>query len=162
MHQWIVLLHVIGAFVFVASHGVAIWMASQIARERDPRRIAAMLDLSSASLNGVYGGLLVLLIGGIWAAIDGGFFARAWPWVALGVLIAIVVGMYVVATPYFRRLRGAVGVPPRYGPKDQPVLQPSSDAEVAALAAQSPVMPLMVIGAGGLAIILWLMILQPF
>ena len=160
MHQWIVLLHIVGAFIFVASHGVAIWMAMRITRERDPRRIAALLDLSSASLGGVYGGLLLLLVGGIWAAIDGGFFGRAWPWAAIGVLVAIVIVMYAVATPYFRRLREAVGATTRGSPGA--IAAPLSDDEVIAVARRSPVAVLTAVGGGGLLIILWLMVLKPF
>src|SRR4051794_38926188 len=92
-HQWGGLLPLVGAFVFVASHGVAVWMSVQLSRERDPRRIAALLDLSSISLGGVYGGLALLLIGGIWAGIDGGFFSRGWIWAAIAVLVVIIVAM---------------------------------------------------------------------
>ena len=162
MHEWIVLLHIVGAFLFVIAHGVSMWMAVQVARETDRQRIAALLDLSSASLNVLYLGLVVLLVGGIWAAIDGGWFAHAWPWAALVLLIAIAVAMYMIATPYFRRLRDAVGIRARYGPKDASEPTPLSDDEVAALARQSPVTPLAIVGFGGLLIILWLMVLKPF
>jgi hypothetical protein len=162
MYQWIVLLHIIGAFLFVASHGVAIWMAIQISREKDRTRIGALLDLSSASLNGLYVGLLLLLIGGIWAGIVRDWFRFGWIWLALVVLIAITVLMYLVATPYFRALRGAVGIRSQYGPKDAPDPVPLSDAEVAAIAARSPVAILSATGVGGLLIILWLMVVKPF
>jgi hypothetical protein len=78
------------------------------------------------------------------------------------VLLAITIAMYAIATPYFRSLRGAVGVPSRYGPKDAPVPAPRTDAEIAAIAAQSPVTQLALVGFGGLLIILWLMVLKPF
>jgi hypothetical protein len=162
LYPWIVLLHIAGAFLFVASHGVATWMALQISRERDRTRIGALLDLSSASLGGLYVGLLLVLIGGIWAGIAGGWFGRGWIWVALGLLIAISVVMYLVATPYFRALRGAVGIRSQYGPKDAPDPVPLSDAEVAAMAARSPVSVLSATGVGGLLIILWLMVVKPF
>jgi hypothetical protein len=162
MYQWIVLLHIVGAFLFVASHGVAIWMAIQISREKDRTRIGAQLDLSSASLNGLYMGLTLLLIGGIWAGIVRDWFRFGWIWLALVVLIAITVLMYLVATPYFRALRGAVGIRSQYGPKDAPDPVPLSDAEVAAMAARSPVAILSATGAGGLLIVLWLMVVKPF
>ena len=110
LYPWVVLLHIVGAFVFVASHGVAIWMAIQISRERDRTRMAALLDLSASSLGGLYVGLLLLLIGGIWGGILGGWFGKLWIWLALGLVIAISVAMYAVATPYFRTLRAAVGI----------------------------------------------------
>lgn len=162
MYEWIVLLHVVGAFVFVLSHGVAVFMVLELPKQRDSRRIAALLDLSSASLNGLYLGLLFLLIGGIWAGISGQHFSRGWIWVSLIVLVAIVVVMYVIATPYFKRLRLALGQRVMGMPKDAPDPVPLADAEILAIAARSPALPLTVVGFGGLLVILWLMILKPF
>jgi MFS family permease len=162
IYPWVVLLHIVGAFIFAISHGVAVWMAVQLPRERDRNRIAALLELSSASLGGVYVGLVLLLIGGVWAGILGGWFGRLWIWVALVLLIAIAIVMYAVATPYFKALREAVGVRSQYGPKDAPDPIAKSDAEVAAMAARSPQAILSGVGIGGLVIILWLMVLKPF
>jgi hypothetical protein len=161
MYQWIVLLHIAGAFIFVLSHGVAVYMTYELPKQRDTRRIMALLDLSSASLNGVYLGLLLLLVGGIWAGIDGQHFGRLWIWAALVVLVAIIVVMYAVATPYFKRLRTALGQRVMGMPKDAPDPTPLGEAEILAIAAQAPVVVLSAVGAGGLLIILWLMVLKP-
>jgi hypothetical protein len=161
-YPWIVLLHIVGAFVFALSHGVGIWMAVQLRKERDPRRIAALLDLSSSSLSGVYVGLLLLLIGGIWAGIMADWFKFAWIWIALVVLIAITVQMYLVATPFFSELRTAIRQRTQRTPKDAPDPVPLPDADVAAIAARTPVNILAAIGFGGLLIILWLMVVKPF
>lgn len=162
MYEWIVLLHVVGAFTFVASHGVAMWMVAELPRQKDTRRIQALLDLSSTSLTGVYLGLLVLLVGGIWAGIAGGHFGRLWIWLALIVLVAIIVLMYAVATPFFKRLRMALGQRTPGLPKDAPNPVPAPDSEILAIAASTPVAVLSVVGFGGLVIILWLMVLKPF
>jgi hypothetical protein len=162
LYPWVVLLHIVGAFLFAVSHGVAIWMVIQLPRERDRSRIAALLDLSSASLGGLYLGLVLLLVGGIWAGLIGAWFAKIWIWLALVLVIGISVVMYLAATPYFRELRAAVGVRSQYGPKDAPDPVPQSDAEVAAIAARSPVAVLSAVGVGGLVIILWLMVVKPF
>ena len=96
--------------------------------------MAALLDLSSLSLGGVYTGLLLLLIGGHLGRAHRQLVRRfLWIWVALVVLIGITVVMYLVATPYFRTLRGAVGIKSQYGPKDAPDPVPLPDAEVVAL-----------------------------
>src|SRR5689334_22622936 len=107
MYSWIVLLHIVGAFVFALSHGASAWMALLIRRERDRARIAALLEVSQASIGGVYVGLLLLLIGGVWAGIAGDHFGRGWIWAALIVLVVIIAAMYSIATPYFGRLREA-------------------------------------------------------
>jgi hypothetical protein len=160
MYLWIVLLHVVGAFLFVLSHGVAAWMALVIRKERDRARIAAMLSLSSLSMFGVYLGLLLLLVGGIWAGIVGGHFGRGWFWASLGVLVLVTAVMYLVATPFFIRLRGAVGAPTR-GVEADPALR-VSDEELVALVARAPVVPIVGVGGAGLLLILWMMVLKPF
>ena len=160
MYQWIVLLHITGAFVFVLSHGASVWVAMLIRRERERARIAAMLEVSQASIGGVYIGLLLLLVGGIWAGIDGGHFGRAWIWAAIVVLVVVIVAMYAIATPYFGRLREAAGVQSGRGGKVPAAA--ASDQEAAALAAKAPVAPLLIVGLAGLLIILWLMVVKPF
>jgi hypothetical protein len=161
-YPWIVLLHIVGAFLFALSHGVAVWMVVRLRAETDPRRITALLDLSSTSLNGLYLGLLLLLVGGIWAGIVGSWFGRGWIWAAIGVLVAIVIAMYLIATPYFARLRTAIGQRPRDLAKDAPDPVALPDSDIAALAAGAPMAQLTGIGFGGLVIILWLMVVKPF
>ena len=161
-YPWIVLLHIVGAFLFALSHGVGVWVAIQLRREQDPRRIGALVDLSGTSLTGLYVGLLLLLVGGIWAGIAGDWFRFIWIWAALVVLVAIVVLMYVLATPFFKELRTALGQRTMGMPKDAPEPVPLSDAEIAAIAARTPVALLSAIGFGGLLILLWLMVVKPF
>jgi hypothetical protein len=162
MYQWIVLLHVVGAFLFVVSHGASIWVVNRISRETDARRIASLTDLSSASLGGAYIGLLLLLVGGIWAGIAGDWFRFGWIWAALAVFIAVAVAMYLVATPFFKRLRISLGQRVQGMPKDAPDPVPAPEGDTVAIAAAAPAMLLNVIGFGGLVIILWLMVVKPF
>jgi hypothetical protein len=160
MYPWIVLLHVVGAFLFVLSHGVAAWMALIIRGEKDRVRIGTLLDLSSYSMGGLYAGLLLLLVGGIWAGIYANHFGRGWIWAAVGLLVVVIVVMYAVASPYFVKLRGAVGMPVRGKPSD-PALR-LSDEDLAAMTARAPVVPILVVGFGGLLVMLWLMVVKPF
>lgn len=163
LYPWIVLLHVVGAFLFVLSHGVSVWVVNAIGRESDVRRIGALADLSSMSLAGAYVGLLLLLAGGIWAGIYASFFSRsAWIWVALVVFIAIAVGMYMVATPFFKRLRIALGQRVQGTPKDAPEPLAAPDADILAIATAAPSMALNAVGGIGLVVILWLMVVKPF
>jgi hypothetical protein len=162
MYDWIVLLHVVGAFVFVLSHGASVWVVNAIARERDPRRIGALADLSSLSLGGAYVGLLLLLVGGIWAGIAANHFARAWIWVALVVFVGVAVAMYLIATPFFKRLRIALGQRVMGTPKDAPEPVPAADHEIVAIATAAPAMTLNAVGGVGLLVILWLMVVKPF
>jgi hypothetical protein len=162
MYPWIVLLHVGGAFLFVIAHGASIWTVNVIRRESQPSRIAALADLSGSSLTVAYIGLLMLLVGGIWAGIYASFFGSGWIWAALGVFIVVAVAMYAIATPFFKRLRIALGQRTMGTPKDAPDPVPAADAEILAVASAAPAVALDVIGFGGLLVILWLMVLKPF
>ncbi len=162
IYPWIVLLHVAGAFLFVIAHGASIWTVNAIRRETSPARIAALTDLSGRSLSVAYLGLLLLLVGGIWAGIDASLFGSGWIWAALALFIVIAVAMYAMATPFFKRLRIALGQRTMGLPKDAPNPTLASDAEILAIAATAPAIALDVIGFGGLLLILWLMVMKPF
>lgn len=161
LYPWLVFTHILGAFIFAASHGVSILVMTRIGEERDPSRLEALLTTSGQSLGGFYIGLLLLLIGGIAAGIVGGHFARLWIWVALGLLIAIAVAMYVVATPYFKQLREAVGAPTGRTDPGTGVVSATPE-EIDAIVRRNPAVPLAAIGVIGFVAILWLMVFKPF
>jgi hypothetical protein len=160
MYLYIVLLHVVGAFVFALSHGVSVAVAFAI-RGAGRERVAALLELSQMAVGGLYVGLVLLLVGGVWAGFAGGHWGRGWIWAALAILVAILVAMYAIATPYYATLRvasEATGIVPAQreragdvGPDDLPRL--TASARPFALAA---------IGGIGLLVILWLMVVKPF
>ena len=162
LYPWIVFIHIAGAFIFVMSHGVGAWSSFQLDKERDPVRVRTLLDLMGASLAGVYVGLLVLLVGGIWAGIAGSHFGRGWIWVSLGLLIATAVAMYLMATRYYATLREAVGIRSQQTKKDAPDPVPLGQAELEAILVRNPSAALAATGFGGLGLILFLMVLKPF
>jgi hypothetical protein len=47
LYQWMVFLHIAGVFAFLVAHGVSVGVAFRVRLERDPKRIMALLDLSS-------------------------------------------------------------------------------------------------------------------
>jgi hypothetical protein len=161
-YPWIVAIHVLGAFVFVLAHGVSMLASFQMRRERDQARVAALLDLSGGSLTLVYIGLLVLLAGGIAAGFVGGHWGRLWIWISLGLLVGIAVFMYVLATPYYGKLRNAVGQKAYGDKKDAPPPEPASETELAALLDTPRAHLLAGVGGLGLAVIVWLMVVKPF
>ena len=160
MYPYIVLLHVIGAIVFAMAHGVSVAVSLRLRGVQSREQAAALLELSGMAIGGLYVGLLLLLIGGIWAGFAGDFWGRLWIWVAIGILVVIVVAMYVLATPYYGRMRAAAGVITdekqlaRYGE-----IAPD---ELERMRASSRPIWLAVIGGVGLLVILWLMIVKPF
>ena len=53
MYEWWVLLHLVGVFVFLLSHGVSVGVLLRLRRERDPAKVAALLELSGTSIKGL-------------------------------------------------------------------------------------------------------------
>ena len=159
---WIIFLHVLGAFMFVAGHGVSMFVVFQVRREPDRTKLAALLDLSGWSL-GVAGiGLLVLFVSGIVAGIVLGSWGRTWLWVALGLFVVIGILMTPVGGTYLRNLRLAIGQAPRGAKPGDPEPVPATDDELAALQATRRPEVLLLVGAGGFILILWLMMFKPF
>lgn len=159
------LVHVLAAFAFVLVHGASAMVAFKLRGERDRTRIRALLELSNAYLNWLYVALGVLLLAGILSGIAGGYWTsgRYWLWASLGLLIAILVAMYVIATPHFDALRHAIGMPTFNDvQKKQDPPPPANDADLARLLDSSKPIQSAVIGIGGIAIIVALMMLKPF
>ncbi len=161
-YPWIVFVHVAAAFLFVMGHGAAMWVSDQIRYERDVARIKVLLVMSSRSLGLVYAGLVTLLVAGIIAGIMHGHFSRGWIWAAIVVLVAIIVLMYSLATPYYARVRAAVGLRPRGHPKDAPDPTPLPPDELASLVDTRRADYIGLVGVIGLLILIWLMMFKPF
>lgn len=133
--------------------------------ERDRTRIQALLELSNAYLNWLYLALLVLLVAGIVSGIAGGYWTagRFWLWASLGLLVAIVVAMYVIAVPHFDALRHALGLATYNDVRKKLVPPPpATDADLARLLDSPRPIQAAAIGIGGIAIIVALMMLKPF
>jgi MFS family permease len=118
--------------------------------------------MSSRSLSMVYASLVTLLVAGIVAGIMGGHFSRGWIWAAIVVLVLIIVLMYGLATPYYTRVRAAVGLRPRGYPNDAPDPMPLPPDELAALVNTRRADYIGLVGVIGLLILIWLMMFKPF
>ncbi|HET6744575.1 MAG TPA: hypothetical protein VFH90_01835 [Candidatus Limnocylindria bacterium] len=161
-YPWIKLLHVVGGFGFVLAHGASAFAAIRIRSEREPARVAALLDLSGASIGVMYISLLVLLVAGIAAGFIGNFWGEAWIWVAIGVLVVVAAAMYVLGSQHYAKVRRAVGIKAYNDPKDAPPPDPLPAAELEPLLASNRPELLAGIGGLGLVVILWLMVVKPF
>jgi hypothetical protein len=160
LYSWIVFVHVLAAFGFVLAHGATAIVAFRVRSEREPQRIAALLDLSTASMGLMYLCAMVLVVAGVVAGLMGHWFGQVWIWGAIAALVAVTLAMLAYATPYYLRVRVAVGqrglsraeVPPT----------PAPAAELAALLDSRRPEVIAVIGGVGLALIVWLMVFKPF
>jgi hypothetical protein len=159
---WIVFIHVAAAFVFAAGHGVTMYVAFAVRREKDRTRMATLLDISSWALGSAGIAVLVVFVAGILAGIVAGSWNRAWIWVSLGLFIAIGVAMTPIGGAWFNKLRVALGQRTRsFKPGDaDPV--PVSDGALAALQVSNVPEILLAVGGGGFLVILYLMMFKPF
>ena len=154
MYEWWVFVHLAGVFGLLVSHGVSIVVTFRLRAERDPARAATLLEISSSTITALYVSLVVLLLGGIVAAFDGGWWGYGWIWASLATLAAVIVAMYVLARPYYQRVRfvasalaeGSRAVTPEQFEKLLKAHQPLSIAGI---------------GFAGLAVILYLMLFKP-
>jgi hypothetical protein len=160
MYPWIVLLHVVGAFMFVAAHGASMVIAIRLRTTPERTRQAALLEISGISIGIMYIGLALLLVGGIWAGFAGEHWGRAWIWAAIGVLVVVIAVMYSVATPFYGRMRAAAGT--GMGPAPDQLKPPAQESDLAALATSNRPYWLAAVGGIGLLVILWLMVVKPF
>jgi hypothetical protein len=163
MRQFWLYLHLAGVLTFVFGHGVSGMVSFKIRGERDPARIQALLDLSGSSLALVYIGLLLLLAAGIVSGFLGRFWGTAWIWTAIGLLVALIVSMYALASTYYNRVREVAGAQTYQQAKKKIEPGPPGTPEQIEAVLRSPRPWLIaVIGGVGLLAILWLMIFKPF
>ena len=161
-YPWIVTLHVLGAFMFVFGHGASAFAALRLRSERDPNRIAAMLEVSTASMWTMGIGMLVLLAAGILATFMAGLWDKAWIWVSLVIFIALTGYMTPRAGAWTRDVRHAIGIKAPSEKKDVPDPEPASPEELDRILRSPRMFEVTVVGGIGLAAIIILMVQQPF
>jgi MFS family permease len=162
MHQWFVVAHVLGAFLFVAAHGVSMGATLMLRGEHERGRVATLLQLSQSGIGIMYVGLALLLGGGIAAGFSGNHWGELWLWVAIGVLLVVAVAMYAMGSTFYMRLRNGLLIPAADGKVRESKDPPLSDAEVDAMLDSSRPYVLALIGGVGLVVIVWLMVAKPF
>ncbi len=153
-YQWWKFVHVAGVFAFLITHGVSIGAAFRLRKERDPVRVLALLQLSGSSIMAFYISMLVLVGAGVVLGFLGKWWSYVWIWTSIGVLVATILAMYAIATPYYRKVRLVAGAMAE-GSKAV------SDEDWAALLTSPRLFVLAAVGIGGLGVILWLMVIQP-
>lgn len=162
IYPWLVLVHIVSAFVFILAHGVSAFVVFRVRAEGERARVVALLDLSSSSLNVMLAGLGVSALSGIVAAVIGGHFNQLWPWASIGILIVVVLLMTPLAAIPLNAIRRALGQPNSDDRKKGVVPEPQSDAEIAVLRARLRPELTAGVGLAGLVLLIWLMQTKPF
>jgi hypothetical protein len=99
------LLHLLGAFGFVAAHGATAAVTFKLRSETDPARVRAMLDLSRATRSVMYVSFVALLGAGVALGFVGAWWWAGWIWTSLAVFAVLFLAAFPLAVPYFRALR---------------------------------------------------------
>ena len=153
MYPWLVVLHLLGLVVFLACHGVSMFVAFRIRNEADRDVIAAMLALSSRGNQAMYLGLLLLGIGGLGAAASAGLLLAPWVVASYVVVVVTLLAMYAMGAGFYYPLREGLT-----GTEKTPRLD---DAELRARLASRRPEALAAIGLTSLAVLVWLMTIKP-
>jgi uncharacterized membrane protein len=154
-YQYWVLIHLTGVLGLLATHGasmVALYRVRGVAPDRD--RIADTIAFSSSTTTPMYVALVLLLIGGVGAALKGHYLNDPWITISIAVLVLTVLAMLGLASPYFRKVRAACALRPSGVPR-------VSDEELLELVRSPRAHVITAIGLAGLLVILSLMIFKP-
>jgi hypothetical protein len=164
MYHWMVYIHVLATFAFLLTHGVSSVVALRLRKQRDPALARAWMELNASGVVVAvfYGSLIVLLVSGIISGFMGHWWGHGWIWLSLLLLIGLIVAMFLIGSRHYGRVRKALGMAWFDGRREHPPGEPGLAEEIEALLAQAPAITLAVIGFGGIAVILWLMMFKPF
>lgn len=154
-YLWFVFAHLAGLVLFAISHGASAFMAFRLRSAPDMATASALLRLGQLSVGPMYIGLLLLIIGGLGAAVAGDLLGRPWVIASIIVFIAVLLVMWIVASPYYMGIRKS--------------LEPAADGSGGSvtwddlkgqLDSRRPEI-LMSVGTIGLLLLVWLMVLKP-
>jgi hypothetical protein len=154
VHRWLVFVHVAGVLAFAMAHGVSAYVTVRLPRERDPARVAQLLELSASSVGFMWNSIGVLVLAGIAAGFTGGFWGQGWIWAAIVVLVAVMIAMYALGTTWASRLR-TISAAMVEG------TEAVSRGQYEEIMRSKRPHALAAIGFVGLLVLAWLMIFQP-
>ena len=143
MYQWIIFIHIASVLGLLLVHPVTI--AFHLKQERNDVRIRELLEVTEAAsrLRWFFFGLTIA--SGILLGFLGSWWATGWVWAALAIFVAIGVVMNVYGGRNIDRMADT-----------------RDDAEMERLIAKFRPSILAVTGAGGLLVVLFLMLFKPF
>lgn len=162
LYTWLKYIHVLAGFLFLMAHGGAVYVAFQLKKEKDITRMQALMDLSARSWPPMMLSLLTLLVAGIITGFLGNWWGTGWIWTSLVLLLGITVWMFTLGTRVYHPLRKMLGMEYLIQGKPQPVEKARPMSEILAHISKTRPRELMIVGVGGFALILWLMIFKPF
>jgi hypothetical protein len=159
MYQWLLFLHIGSVLVFMLLHGVQVTVTWKKRWEPDPDRNQALFEALPSGVRTlrlpfaavVASGLILVAFLGIWT--------HWWIWLSLLVLGVIWLTMWRWGAGYYNSIQAAAeqAVASRGTPDES---QAAAAFRAERLSWRVPAMT--VVGFGGIAAILWLMVFKPF
>lgn len=159
---WIKYIHVLAGFMFLLGHGASVFVAYQLKQTKDLERMKVLMDISAAGWPTMMLSLIVLLVAGIVSGFLGGWWGTLWIWTSLVLLIGITGWMFSLGGTIYHPLRKMLGMEYMIRGKPQPVEKQRPQKEILDFVAATRPRTMMIVGLGGYALIIWLMIFKPF
>ncbi|HEY9515948.1 MAG TPA: hypothetical protein VIQ74_09740 [Gemmatimonadaceae bacterium] len=103
-------MHVLSAFLYLLAHGGSVAVAFRVRRETNAERVRALLDLSRSTVAVANYMFVATLVRGVALGFLGHWWSAGWIWLSIVILVLVLAVMGRAAAPYFRRIRGAVGL----------------------------------------------------
>lgn len=160
--RWLVFIHVLSALTFFLAHGASVAMVFKLRSETDFVRIRAMLDLSISTFKVGQFSFLGMAITGLTMPFLIHIWDKVWIWLSIILMLFVFFYMFWFDERTYKILRKLVGVPYMQGMNEYPAESPASAEAVAAHIKSINITPLVIVGYGIPAVVLWLMIFKPF
>ena len=160
--RWLIFLHILSALTFFLAHGSSAAMIFKIRNETDIVRIRAMLDLSESTLEVMFTSFLVMGLTGLALPFFLHIWNKGWIWFSIVLMVFVFIWMVWLNEWTYKILRKLVGLPYRQGSKEYPAEPPAHAEKIVSHLKSINVIPILIVGYGIPAIVLWLMVFKPF
>ena len=160
--RWLIFLHVLSALTFFLAHGSSAAMILKVRNEKDIARIRAMLDMSESTLEVMFISFLIMGLTGLALPFLIHIWDKGWIWYSIVLMVFVFIWMVWSSERTYKVLRKLVGLPYRQGSKEYPAEPPADAEKIVSHLKNIKVMPILVVGYGIPAIVLWLMVFKPF
>ena len=163
-YPWLLVLHVLCVFGFLAVHGVSMGVWWRVRRERDRAKLSALLDLSVGFVTPMSVALLLLIMSGVLVGVAAAwwFNGQWWLWASVALLVIIIAVMTPLVAIPMSEMRRGLGMPSRADVKAGIVPTPVDDAALDRLLLDRRPAIGSSIAIAGIVVITWLMESKPF
>jgi hypothetical protein len=164
LYPWLLVLHVLCVFAFLAIHGVSMGVLWRVRGERDRTKLSALLGLSGGFITPMSVALLLLIVSGVLVGVAAGwwFNGQWWLWVSIALLVVIIALMTPLIAIPMSGMRSGLGMPSRADVQAGTTPTPVDDATLDRLLLDRRPVIGSSLAIVGIVLITWLMESKPF